>query len=199
MLPAPSHEAARHHDETRHEETRTETPLVLPGESLAKYRGAPQAAAEHRVVEHARPASVPPPLPTEAELKKKNWTSRLEQSVYEEPIHYPPENAVPDAPAHSAPDGSLSSVGLASDGHILQAPPPLPEEAVSAQEAEDLEDAAQSGPITAPMLDEDEDLDIQAMILGEAQRRRRGIRREETSRSRRRRRSRGHARRRSRR
>jgi ribonuclease G len=46
--------------------------------------------------------------------------------------------------------------------------PPLSEDSVSAQEAEDLEDAAQSGPITAPMLDEDEDLDIQAMILGEA-------------------------------
>jgi len=42
------------------------------------------------------------------------------------------------------------------------------EDSFSAQEAEDLEDAAQSGPITAPMLDEDEDLDIQAMILGEA-------------------------------
>jgi ribonuclease G len=46
--------------------------------------------------------------------------------------------------------------------------PPLSEDSVSAQEAEDLEDAAQFGPITAPMLDEDEDLDIQAMILGEA-------------------------------
>ena len=49
----------------------------------------------------------------------------------------------------------------------ISAPPPLPAEAVSAQEAADLEDAAQSGPVTAPMLDEDEDLDIQAMILGE--------------------------------
>jgi ribonuclease G len=141
-------------------ETREATPLILPGESLAKYRGGPPAH-----VDHPRPAAVPPPLPTEEELDVQ-----LEQKVYEEPIHYPPENALPDAPSHSAPDGSLASVGHESDRHV-QTPPPLPHapvEAVSAQEAEDLEDAAQSGPITAPMLDEDEDLDIQAMILGEA-------------------------------
>jgi len=154
-------------------ETRMEIPLVLPGESLAKYRGGPQTAP----VEHSsgRPASVPPPLPTPEELNAEEHNGeeidvQIEQKVFEEPIHYPPENALPDAPTHSAPDGSLSSVGLASAEHILE-PPPLPflsEEAVSAQEAEDLEDAAQSGPITAPMLDEDEDLDIQAMILGEA-------------------------------
>ena len=156
-----------------HGESQAETPLILPGESLAKYRGGLQTAP----VEHSagRPASVPPPLPTPEELKEEELNGeaidvQIEQKVFEEPIHYPPENALPDAPTHSAPDGSLSSVGLASAEHILE-PPPLPflsEEAVSAQEAEDLEDAAQSGPITAPMLDEDEDLDIQAMILGEA-------------------------------
>ncbi|MBZ5675835.1 MAG: Rne/Rng family ribonuclease [Acidobacteriia bacterium] len=159
--------------ETR-EESRTEIPLVLPGESLAKYRGGPPPHVEH-AVEHARPAAVPPPLPTQADLDKAELDEveldvQLEQKVYEEPIHYPPENALPDAPSHSAPDGSLSSVGHESHRHI-PTPPPLPHagvEAVSAQEAEDLEDAAQSGPITAPMLDEDEDLDIQAMILGEA-------------------------------
>jgi ribonuclease G len=139
------------------EETRAEIPLVLPGESLAKYRGAPQFAPVEPV--NARSASIPPPLPTDEELDVQ-----IEQRVFEEPIHYPPENAVPDAPAHSAPDGSLS-------GASPLKPPPLPppsEEVVSAQEAEDLEDAAESGPVTAPMLDEDEDLDIQAMILGEA-------------------------------
>jgi ribonuclease G len=147
-------------------ETRPETPLVLPGESLAKYRGGPAVSPEHaaerhieRHIENPRPASVPPPLPIDEEIDV-----RTEQSVYEEPIHYPPENALPDAPSHSAPDGSLSS-------GAIPAPPPLPalsEDSVSAQEAEDLEDAALSGPISAPMLDEDEDLDIQAMILGEA-------------------------------
>jgi ribonuclease G len=141
-----------------------ETPLVLPGESLAKYRGAPRGAAPH-VPETVARGPVPPPLPAEDELDVQS-----EQSEYAEPIHYPPENALPDAPMHSAPDGSLSFAGPSS-AEIAPGPPPLPPlatEAVSAQEAEDLEDAAQSGPITAPMLDEDEDLDIQAMILGEA-------------------------------
>jgi len=142
--------------------TPAEIPLVLPGESLAKYRGGPPATAEHaaeRPVGYARPEAVPPPLPVEEELDVQ-----LEQKVYEEPIHYPPENALPDAPTHSAPDGSLSSAAIPTPPPL----PPLSEDSVSAQEAEDLEDAAQSGPITAPMLDEDEDLDIQAMILGEA-------------------------------
>jgi Rne/Rng family ribonuclease len=136
-----------------------ETPLVLPGESLAKYRGAPQVAPVEPIV--TRPESVPPPLPVEEELDVLT-----EQLVHEEPIHYPPENALPDAPAHSAPDGSLSSTGIAPG------PPPLPpqsDDAVSLQEAADVEDAAQSGPVFAPMLDEDEDRDIQAMILGEAE------------------------------
>jgi ribonuclease G len=145
-------------------ETPAETPLVLPGESLAKYRGAPRAhqaiqpPAEHSAM---RQEAVPPPLPIEEP------DVQAEQSVFEEPVHYPPENALPDAPTHSAPDGSLSFDGPSS-ADIAPGPPPLPQEAVSAQEAEDLEDAAESGPVTAPMLDEDEDRDIQAMILGEA-------------------------------
>src|SRR6185295_15753341 len=78
-------------------EAPAEIPLVLPGESLAKYRGGPPAREEHGV-EHVRPASVPPPLPVEEDLDVQT-----EQRVYEEPIHYPPENALPDAPSHSAP------------------------------------------------------------------------------------------------
>jgi ribonuclease G len=118
-----------------------DTPIVLPGESLAKYRGAPPPSSE-RFAEPARPAAVPPPLPTEEELEAQDV--QAEQVVYEEPIHYPPENALPDAPAHAV------------------------EEPLVSQEAAYAEDAAQSGPVTAPLLDEDEDRDIQAMILGEA-------------------------------
>ena len=56
-------------------ETRAETPLVLPGESLAKYRGAPRAAP----VEHAtvRPSSVPPPLPTEEDHRRADRAERI--------------------------------------------------------------------------------------------------------------------------
>jgi ribonuclease G len=180
--PAAAPSVVAHPEEEEEAETapaeRTETPIVLPGESLAKYRGA-SPTREH-MVEQTRPASVPPPLPTHEELGKTEFDKaqseeaeldvQIEEKLYEEPIHYPPENALPDAPSHSAPDGSLSSVGHESERHF-QTPPPLPHdamEAVSEQEAEDAEDAAQSGPIIAPMLDEDEDLDIQAMILGEA-------------------------------
>jgi len=126
-----------------------ETPLILPGESLAKYRGGPPPAVPEPVREPVRPAAVPPPLPTEEELEAQDEAQeeapdvQAEQVVYEEPIHYPPENALPDAPAHA---GEL----------------PISPEAAYA------EDAAESGPVTAPLLDEDEDLDIQAMILGEA-------------------------------
>ena len=126
---------------------RAETPLVLPGESLAKYRGGPPPAVERHareahVLEPARPAAVPPPLPTEEELEAQDVQE--EQVIYEEPIHYPPENALPDAPTHAI------------------------EEPLISPEAAYAEDAAQSGPVTAPLLDEDEDRDIQAMILGEA-------------------------------
>ncbi len=134
-----------------------ENPLVLPGESLAKYRGAPRTANE-------RGRSSCPPNPSRSGLRPFRRRCRrnegadvqTEQSVYEEPIHFPPENAVPDAPAHAAPDGSFPPRGL--DSAELPQPPPLPEEAVSVQETADVEDAAQSGPVAAPMLDEDEDL-----------------------------------------
>jgi Rne/Rng family ribonuclease len=127
-----------------------ETPLILPGESLAKYRGGPPPAVERhshdsQIVEPVRPSAIPPPLPTEEELEAQDEAQdvRAEQVVYEAPIHYPPENALPDAPVHA-------------------------EEPAISPEAAYAEDAAQSGPVTAPLLDEDEDLDIQAMILGEA-------------------------------
>jgi ribonuclease G len=134
-----------------------EARLILPGESLAKYRGTPSPAAdrdafETNLSEPVRPEAVPPPLPTEEELEALDV--RTEQVVYEEPIHYPPENALPDAPAHGPQDEQESLVGASEAPQI-------------SQEAAYAEDAAQSGPVTAPLLDEDEDLDIQAMILGE--------------------------------
>ncbi|HEY2844562.1 MAG TPA: Rne/Rng family ribonuclease, partial [Bryobacteraceae bacterium] len=123
---------------------KAEVRIVLPGESLAKYRGAPRPSA--LIEPERRREAVPPPLPTPEELEEQDI--RAEQGVLEEPTHYPPENALPDAPVHA--------------GSSAAAEEPLSHEAAYA------EDAAQSGPVTAPLLDEDEDLDIQAMILGEA-------------------------------
>ncbi len=131
--------------------------LILPGESLAKYRGAPQSP------------STPPPLPAEASLPDLSpaIAPEAEENEFNEPIHYPPDNVLPDAPAHRA-------------GTLTPEAPPFPAAAAPAepeaeletgpetgQEAEPDDDA--SGPAVAPMLDEDEDLDIQAMILGQVE------------------------------
>lgn len=105
-------------------------PLVLPGESLAKYRGTVAPLPETRT---------PPPLEIEEE--------------FDEPIHYPPENAMPDAPAH---EGALAEpASEIAEPAADAAPPPASEPA-----------ASETGPAVAPMLDEEEDHDIQAMILG---------------------------------
>src|SRR5438874_201796 len=52
-------------------------PIILPGESLAKYRN-----------------TAPPPLSPLPAAKL------AEETEYDEPVHYPPENALPDAPRH---------------------------------------------------------------------------------------------------
>ncbi len=115
--------------------------LILPGESLAKYRGAPPAPV------------VPPPLP--AEVMAAALTPEKEEGEFNEPIHYPPDNVLPDAPAHHGEPATPEA-------------PPLSEAAAPAEtESETEQDDEGAGPAVAPMLDEDEDLDIQAMILGQ--------------------------------
>ncbi len=125
-------------------------PIILPGESLRKYREAPPVA-------HAPVAMEPEPEPLEE---------------FEEPIHYPAENALPDAPMHHPVEEKPQVV-----------PPPLPEEYVAAHpvetSAEDVESVPEEttaqetaednegGPAIAPLLDDEEDRDIQAMILGD--------------------------------
>jgi ribonuclease G len=149
------------------------TPLILPGESLKKYRGAPPAAA---APVSAEPISLEAePIEVAVEVVEE----------YDEPIHYPAENALPDAPAHHVVEP------VAEAAPVI--PPPLPEAYVAAhqppQEAEKLVepapesyvevmaeieeeeeeegDEAEDGPAIAHMLDDEEDRDIQAMILGD--------------------------------
>jgi ribonuclease G len=140
------------------------TPLILPGESLRKYREAPPAAKA--------------PVAIEPEVLEA-----IEE--YNEPIHYPAENALPDAPVHHP---SAEAVLPEAPPQIPEraaevAPPPLPEEYVakhSVEAAAERSDAAleeeaaeeeaeenEGGPAIAPMLDDEEDRDIQAMILGD--------------------------------
>ena len=122
-----------------------EPPIILPGESLAKYRGVSPAPSEA------------PPLNDAPEAVVEEV-----ENEYDEPIHYPPENALPDAPAHLAP---------AEPPVVSSGPPPLPPEAmvqVDEVEEEEQVEVEGAGPVVAPMLDEEEDRDIQEMILNHA-------------------------------
>ena len=124
--------------------------LILPGESLAKYRGTPPPALV-----------VPPPLPADAATADVAAVStpEIEEGEFNEPIHYPPDNVLPDAPAHHAEPVTPEAPPL------LEATPIAETEVEPETEPED----HGAGPAVAPMLDEDEDLDIQAMILGQVE------------------------------
>jgi len=136
---------ARPEGEPATEET---TPIILPGESLAKYRGVPEAAA---------PAlNGAPALPVEEDVENE----------YDEPVHYVPENALPDAPRHQLPPPLPEAP---AEQAVAPVPPEEPAEGPGAEQAEDEEAAAEGGPIVAPMLDEEEDRDIQEMILSHAE------------------------------
>jgi ribonuclease G len=169
-------------------------PIILPGESLAKYR-------------HAAPPPTAAPLPA-AKL--------AEETEYDEPLHYPPENALPDAPRHIATAESASDEATVVPAPIAEEPPafveptfvgpafiepvfvePAPVEPAPVEQAiveparveparvepvrtessvaeppeemDEIEPEDEAGPAVAPLLDEEEDLDIQAMILGEVE------------------------------
>jgi ribonuclease G len=131
------------------------TPLILPGESLKKYRESPPPVKSS--------------VATEPEIVEP-----IEE--FDEPILYPAENALPDAPVHH-PETHLP------EPVVEAAPPPLPQEYVAAhsfeaspeqseaaieeESAEEEAEENEGGPAIAPMLDDEEDRDIQAMILGD--------------------------------
>ena len=156
-----------------------EPPLILPGESLRKYRAAPEqenvpVAVNGNLAEEAAPQA----LVTEAEP----------EGEYDEPIHYPPDNTLPDAPLHhtaapeaakvepeAVPEQPVARILEAIPG--VEAPPVPPAELVEESVVAEPEEPAQltdhepvdGEPAVAPGLDEDEDRDIQAMILGEVE------------------------------
>jgi ribonuclease G len=133
------------------------TPLILPGESLRKYREAPAAKA---------PVAIEPET-VEAEPIEE----------FDEPIHYPAENALPDAPVHGtiAEAVVIETVPEIPEPVAEVAPPPLPQEYIAAHHAaveildaeEEEAEENEGGPAIAPGLDDEEDRDIQAMILGD--------------------------------
>jgi len=174
-------------------ETGAEPPLILPGESLAKYRGAPAHEAA-RNTGNDRAVSGNSEARGESSTGAPAGTDVVESDVgeneFDEPNHYPPENALPDAPAHTGPMAESAAITEPQDAattHVRApgTPPPLPymnapdivhSDVAHAdvshsdvnQDGEEMEpEEAEGGPATA-MLDEDEDRDIQEMILSHA-------------------------------
>ncbi len=117
-------------------ETRTEPPLILPGESLAKYRGAPVRSAAGNSETRGESIADAPRGVVESDAVE----SDVVENEFDEPIHYPPENAMPDAPAHTAPAASRTEAGhMTQDPQVAEprevtatpvrapgTPPPLP-------------------------------------------------------------------------
>ncbi len=101
----------------------------------------------------------------------------VEENEFDEPIHYPPENALPDAPFHKrtvepdsaevpAEPGVLMAEAAAEEADAVEF---LPETLESAEVSEHLAGDSEDQPAVAPLLDDDEDSDIQAMILGDVE------------------------------
>jgi ribonuclease G len=131
-------------------------PIVLPGESLAKYRGvAPAPANVAAVVEPARVKM--------EEAAADSLEADALENEYDEPIHYPPENALPDAPVHisGADDRILSSASPAEverEAATEAAAETIPEPSLAP------ESEPEPTPAAASWLEED--FDIQELILG---------------------------------
>ncbi|HML18830.1 MAG TPA: Rne/Rng family ribonuclease, partial [Bryobacteraceae bacterium] len=132
--------------------------------SLAKYKG--MEAAEAPAVNYTAEVAISGE-PGEEEVENE----------YDEPIHYPPENALPDAPEHlaaeAAPEPSAEASPLPVEeppvekARVRETAPEAVEESAGSEEQAEAE--AETGPLVASMLDEDEDRDIQEMILSHAE------------------------------
>jgi ribonuclease G len=148
-------------------------PIVLPGESLAKYRhAAPPEQTSHQAPRAAESVTEAPELETTAVEE-----NGVIENEFDEPVHYPPENALPDAPLHKrvveseleevpAEPGLLMAEAAAEEADAVEF---RPETLESAEVSEHLEGESEDQPAVAPLLDDDEDSDIQAMILGDAE------------------------------
>ncbi len=144
-------------------------PLILPGESLAKYRGAAPGEPSPTQEALVNGSVAAPDLAFSKDAHFKDAVSEdapADVSIveeFDEPIHYPPENAIPDAPAHTPEAAETAAVARA--GIVDTAAGDGLDEEEESEESE----AAAAGPVVAPLLDEEEDRDIQEMILSHAE------------------------------
>ena len=145
-----------------------QVPLILPGESLAKYRGGSAQNIAQSIESAPSSNEIDPELDSEPE------TDELEPV---DPLgDYPPENALPDAPVHVAPfeeslvEESIIEVPALSD--------PEPSADVEAEDTPAIEESfdepldqasEEAEPAVSSMFDDEEDRDIQAMILEHAE------------------------------
>jgi ribonuclease G len=152
--PEPEAEPASHEEKS--------IALVLPGESLAKY----QSKTETEQFSEPEPPARKGPVELAPEPV-------IEDAVeeYDEPIHYPPENAIPDAPAHAPIAVALieSEPALPNVNEAIRAVEMVEEETAAEAEEQVEEAESETAPAVAPMLDEEEDRDIQEMILSHAE------------------------------
>ena len=150
-------------------------PIVLPGESLAKYRHAapPERALEHAPEQAASAGESAAPVLENPTVEENG----LLENKFDEPIHYLPENALPDAPLHKrvvesdleevpAQPADLMAEAAAEEADAVEF---VPETLESAEISEHLAGDSEDQPAVAPLLDDDEDSDIQAMILGDVE------------------------------
>ncbi|MBV8845429.1 MAG: Rne/Rng family ribonuclease [Bryobacterales bacterium] len=138
------------------EHSAEELPLVLPGESLAKYRASAAAIDVAPAPPEFTSNGALEPAPAETEN-----VSEVDETEFDEPIHYPPENALPDAPVHPhaaavQAEAEMSEVEEAGE-------PELP----AIEEPEFPASGADAASIASPAISWlEEDTDIQEMILG---------------------------------
>jgi ribonuclease G len=139
-----------------------ETPLILPGESLAKYRTPALTVEVESSVSAARgtlangASDVRPDILESVEAEAEN--------EYDEPIHYPPENALPDAPEHrEAPEleGEREEAETTNDSSEALAPEISSELSVAPEQEPEAQE-----PFSKSTSWLEEDQDIQEMILG---------------------------------
>jgi ribonuclease G len=118
----------------------------------------------------AQPAVEPAPAPVEiaangsgaAELESEPLTE------FDEPIHYPPENALPDAPAHLVPAHSAEAAEWPPDESAIEAPAIEENGETGNGTGEAAEAGLESEPVTAgaaAWLGEVEELEIQEAVL----------------------------------
>jgi ribonuclease G len=147
--------------ESSEEAEAPETPLILPGESLAKYR-APASAEIEAVAAHTESLSN-----GTVELDPGAATETAESEVeneYDEPLHYPPENAVPDAPVHIAVSAAADSPPEIAEPAATPSEAELPDISMESRSVIEIEEEAEEPITSTSWLEEDQD--IQEMILG---------------------------------